>query len=83
MVNFNKPIIGNDEDDVHGTLREVIRNGEVTRALGWAINTGKLLLEETSEVRAYEKRIKGIAIGRTQLNWSLILFFADKVYNYN
>ena len=83
VIHFNDPKIGpvsDDEEDAYTELDELISSGEVTRGIGWAVNMGKVLLQENNEVKKgyYKKLMHGVVTCRKYANWSLYCFLVSR-----
>ena len=81
MVDFSLPAVGpqtDHEDEAFAELEELLSSGCVSKAIGWAIRTGKEL-EGKREITYFSQKFKGVFSGRICKNWAMLLFFVDKV----
>ena len=76
MVDFSLPAIGpqsDHEDGAFAELEELFSSGCVSKAIGWAIKTGK---ELEGKREYFSQKLKGVFSGRICKNWAMLL---DKV----
>ena len=74
MVDFSLPAIGPQSD--HEDEEELFSSGCVSKAIGWAIKTGKELEGKREEITYFSQMLKGVFSGRNCKNWAMLL---DKV----
>lgn len=80
IINFALPSIGpvdDEEEEVFAELEELITEGEVSKAAGWAIALGNHNLRE--EVLVMKESLRGTMSGRKCKNWAILLYFLKKV----
>lgn len=84
MIPFQKPTIGpvNDSDvEAFGNLTEAQK--QASKAVGWAISLGRVLVEEDDHIAGpILARVKELLPGvdpRLCVGYSLLMFFAQKV----
>lgn len=83
MIPFETPSIysgGEEDDEIFDELEKLIRSGEVSRAIGWAIGVGEHLACCREEVMTLKGALRGETMGgRSLQNWGLLLYFVKQV----
>ena len=82
MISFTAPAvapINDEEEEAFTELDELVQSGEPSKAIGWAISQGKLLMDERDALKDMKKRLQGTFHGRTCHNWAVLLFFVRQV----
>ena len=77
IICFVDPPVGpsSEEDE----LEELIHGGELSRAIGWAIQLGQRLSSCRQDILDIKEKLRGVMSGRKIQNWGMMLFFVKQV----
>ena len=82
IIRFVDPPVGpssEEDEEVFAELEELIHGGELSRAIGWAIQLGQRLPSCRQDILDIKEKLRGVMSGRKIQNWGMILFFVKQV----